>query len=173
MRKIIRILILSVFVLVLGGCGQGTTFTSKSNASIDDVCNYFPKELVEEAIGRPIVKVEGPGLMTDKVCNYYTDWQEGFYGGRLGGGPNIAVVVEEGLAAWKANKEKNGYLLEKDPSITMDHYIVRNSAKQIWQVTLILGTDKYLRIQANHSAVDGPGLIKIAAKFAEKIQKSK
>ena len=175
MRKnIFFMLIAFALITLLGaGCGEQQAdngSTEQAVSGIDDVCNYFPKELVEQAIGKPIVKVAGPSFTGDKTCTYYTDYKEGYYGGKMAGGGNVVAVIEDkNFADWKAEQEKFGYKLEKDPSIAVEHYAVRSTAKEIWQVTLFINANKYLRIQTNHSAVAGPELVKIAAKFAERI----
>jgi hypothetical protein len=151
--------------------GTESALAGKTISGVDDVCNYFPKELVEEAIGRPIVKTEGPAFSSEKSCTYYTDWDEGYYGGRLAGGGNVVAFIEDkNVEAAKTEIKESGYTLGTDSAIAGDHYTVINNTKKVWRVDLILGPEKFLRIKANHSAVTGEELVKIAAKFAEKLK---
>jgi hypothetical protein len=177
-KKLFAILGAAAFVALLGAsCGGGGPTAGGNGggggvSGIDDVCNYFPEELVEEAIGRPIVKTEGPSFMGEKSCTYYTDWDEGYYGGRLAGGGNVIAVIEDkNVEAAKVELEADGYKPETDSRIAMDHYTLKDNTKEVWRVDLVLGPEKYLRIKANHSAATGEELVKIGAKFAEKIKK--
>jgi hypothetical protein len=181
MRKIYLFLLLGSLVLISAGCGQGTTTGSQGNPAgkskgIEDVCNYFPKELIEEAISKPIVKVEVP-IMGEKNCFYYTQWSETFdhtpYGDVPGGTPVVVVYDEKDFAKDKASNEQGGSKYTKDETISMDNYVVRDHGGTIWQVVLILGNDKYIRMHFVHQAITGPELVKIGARFAQKIQTGK
>jgi hypothetical protein len=169
----------------LSGCGQknsGGDSTKNDNggggksAGIENICSYFPKELVESAIGKPIVKVEVP-IMGSEYCNYYTAYSEKYnhtpYGDNPGG-PHIVVVYDtKDFAKDKISNEKSGTKYETDSSIGMDNFVMRNNAKKIWQTALVLGGDKYIRIKFIDDAVTGDDLVKIAKKFAEKIKAGK
>lgn len=180
MKKSFVILGVMAIVATLGAsCGGGgptsggpeSALAGKTVSGIDDVCSYFPKELVEEAIGRPIVKTEGPAFTGDKSCTYYTDWDEGYYGGRLAGGGNVVAFIEDkNVESSKAELKADGYTPETDSRIGMEHYTLKNNTKEVWRVDLVLGPEKFMRIKANHSAATGEELVKIAAKFAEKIK---
>ena len=180
MKKII--LFFAVFLLLLTACGQPSSSSKNQSqpvgkaGGIAEVCNYFPKELIESAIGKPIVKVEVP--FTDaKSCFYYTQYSETFdhtpYGDSPGGTPVVAVYDDKDFAKDKAYNETHGSKYAKDDSIAMDNYVVRDNTNEVWQVVLILGNDKYIRIHFVHQAITGPDLVKIGAKFAEKIQSGK
>ncbi len=179
-KKIFAVLaILASTVLLGAGCGGQqkvgpTTDSSKEEKKVlgmEDVCNYFPKELVEEAIDRPIVRAEKS--MADDACFYYTEYDEGYFGGRGAGGPNVVVVFEEKNLddAWKAEMIEKTYIVERDASIPMDNYVVKRKNGDPWQVNLIVGGGKILRFQINHKAVAGEYLVKVAARFAERINK--
>lgn len=172
-KKLFAVLSAAAMLAILGaGCGGPTSGggSGKAVSGMEDVCNYFPKELVEEAIGRPIVKTERS--MVYDACDYYTEYDEGYYGGRGAGGPNVIAVLEEKNLedAWKSEMTGKAYTVERDASIPMDNYVVKRKTGEPWQVNLIVGGGKILRFQTNHSAVEGADLVKIAAKFAEKIK---
>jgi hypothetical protein len=145
----------------------------KSGLAISNVCNYFPKELIESATGKSIVKVESP-FTDNKSCFYYTFYSETYdhtpYGDKPGGTQVVAVYDDEDLVKDKVSNEKSGNIYGSDASIGMDNYVVKNSAGKIWQTVLILGNEKYIRIHFIQDAVTGEDLVKIAKKFAEKIQ---
>ncbi|MFA6306767.1 MAG: hypothetical protein WCV70_03945 [Patescibacteria group bacterium] len=193
MKKIVILLLF--FALVLSGCGQKKVVskleemdkqgavkqkeakTEETKAGgLADVCNYFPKELIESAIGKPIVKVEVP-ITGSENCFYYTFYSDDYdhtpYGDKPGGTPVVAVYDTEDFAKDKAYNETHGSKYGTDPSIGMDNYVVRNNTNEVWQVVLILGGDKYIRMHYVHDAVTGDELVKIGAKFAEKIQAGK
>ena len=142
-------------------------------SGIQDVCNFFPKELIEEAIGRPIVKSEVP-LSDKKICFYYTLYSDTFdhtpYGDEPGGTPVVVTYDYKDFAKDKISNEKTGSKYVKDNTIGMDNFVVSGSSGDIWQVVLVLGQDKYLEIHFVHDAVTGAELVKIGAKFAEKIK---
>jgi hypothetical protein len=186
-KKILFTFLLSL-VLVISGCGQTKTDKPKTDdqktqtgsksqlPAMADVCNYFPKELIESAIGRSIVKVETP-FTDNKTCFYYTLYTDTYdhtpYGDKPGGTQVVAVYDDSDFAKDKVSNEKSGSVYAKDESIPMDNYVVRNNAGKIWQVVLILGQDKYIRMHFIQNAVTGEELLKIGIKFAEKIQASK
>lgn len=160
-----------------GAVKQKEAKAEKTKAGgIADVCNYFPKELIESAISKPIVKVESP-FTGNESCFYYTLYSDNYdhtqYGDKPGGTPVVAVYDTEDFAKDKVYNETHGSTFSSDPSIGMDNYIVRNNTNEVWQVVLILGGDKYIRIHYVHSAIKGEELVKIGAKFAEKIQADK
>lgn len=182
LKKFVFIGLLATVVLFLAACGGKTSTTGGTGKTdgkakgIMDVCNYFPKELIEQAINKPIVKVETP-FTDDKSCFYYTQWSENFnhtpYGNTPGGTQVVAVYDDEDFAKDKAYNETHGSKYETDSSYGMDNYVVKNTAGEVWQVVLILGNEKYLRLHYVHSAITGPELVKIGAKFAEKIKSGK
>jgi hypothetical protein len=185
MKNFFIFFVFAALILIGAGCeksgidGQKETKESKTSkvSGVADVCNYFPKELIEEAIGKPIVKVE-VSLSDEKNCFYYTLYTDDFdyspYTGNQPGGTPIVVVYDDSdFAKDKISNEKTGSKYTKDPSISMDNYVVRDFGGTIWQVVLILGQDKYIRMHYVHSAITGPELVKIGAKFAEKIASGK
>jgi hypothetical protein len=150
--------------------------TVTKQGGIAKVCNYFPKELVESAIGRSIVKVE-ESITGSDVCLYYTAYSKTYdhtpYGDKPGG-PQVVVVYDvKDFAKDKLSSEKHGSVYTRDPSIGMDNYVVRDHAGNIWLTALKLGDEKYIRLKSNHDAVKGEDLVKIAQKFAEKIKRGK
>ena len=144
---------------------------TQKTGGIEDVCNYFPKELVEKAIGRPIVKVEDATL-ADPTCNYYTSYSEKYehtpYADHPGG-PHVVVVYDtKDFAKDRVINEKSGTKYETDSSIKMNNFVMKNSANEIWQVALDYGGEKYIRIKSIDNAVTGEELVKIATEFAAK-----
>ncbi len=180
-KKLFAVLGAVAFVALLGAsCGGGgpTTggpggTTGGGASDIEKVCSYFPKELIEEAIGKPIVKTEVP-FVDEKSCFYYTLYTETFdhtpYGDKPGGTPVVAVYDDEDFAKDRISNEKSGSKYAKDETIGMDNFVVRNHAGKIWQVVLVLGGDKYIRMHFVHDAITGEELVKIGAKFAERIK---
>jgi hypothetical protein len=180
MKKLTILLnLIFAITILLSGCGEKTkkedVKTNKTKpGGIAEVCNYFPKELVESAIGKPIVKVE-ESFIGSNVCLYYTAYSKTYdhtpYGDKPGG-PNIVVVYDtKDFAKDRVTSEKHGSVYKSDPSIGMDNYVVRDHAGQIWLTALALGNEKYIRFKSIHDAVTGEDLVKIAQKFAEKIRK--
>jgi hypothetical protein len=164
-----------------GGAGPDADKSSgKSGKSdMEQVCKYFPKELVEEAIGRPIVKVEDTSIAEDFICDYYTIWSETYdhtpYGDKPGGAPVVVVLEEDTtVTANKADLEKYGYTYKKDDSLPVDNLMFYSrGAKTPYRVDLIISENKFFRINTVHSAVTDAEIMKIAKRFAERIANGK
>jgi hypothetical protein len=147
----------------------------ESRVGVSNVCAFFPKELIEQAIGREIVKVEEFGVKKD-TCFYYTAYSENFHYDSPGG-PEIVVAYSEDPKEFEKNKklqEDMGYVYQPDSSIGMDNYVViNNRGEKSALVFLILGEGKYLMIKSVYNAATGDELVKIAKVLAEKIQSAK
>lgn len=134
-----------------------------------NVCNLIPKELVQEAIGREIVKTEWVELKTIKYCSYYTLYKEDFYGPGQAGGANIVIgFSNEDIETLKKDLQRTGNEFITDNRLSINHYLIKSSGGKIWQVILFLNNEWYLGIKANHEAASGEELIKIALKILEK-----
>lgn len=148
-----------------------TETATNKNEDIKKVCDFFPKELVEKALGKPIVKVE-EGTLVDPTCNYYTSYSDKYehtpYADRPGG-PHIVVVYDtKDFAKDRVSNEKSGTKYETDPSIAMSNFVMKNNINKIWQVALDYGGEKYIRIKSIDEAATGEELVKIGAAFASK-----
>jgi len=183
MRKITLALIAFLAVgLLFAGCAKNSGVSEKGQkddkkqekkSDVMDVCDKFPKSLVEEAIGRPIVKTQA-SIIGKEVCEYYTSYSETYdhtpYGDKPGG-PHLVVVYDtEDFLKDKVSNEKTGSKYESDPSIGMENFVVKNNINKIWLTVLALGNNVFLRFKAIDDAVTGEELVKIATKFAEKIK---
>ncbi len=176
--------------LVLAGCGQSPAATTgadntkadtgsvktdsvKKSSALDDMCTYFPKELIEQALGKPILNVEKP-FVSENACFYYTIWTETYdhtpSGDIPGGAPVVVTLRTEDLAKNMADNEKTGSKYVKDESISMDNYVAYDNTKKPWQVILILNDKQYFELHYVHRAVTGDELVKIAKKLAERVQ---
>lgn len=179
-QKIALSLLLIFSLFIVSGCGNtndngSETKTSSQKSGIEDVCNYFPKELVEKALGKSIPQIETVDLV-DPTCNYYTSYEDNYertYSGKnKPGGPKIVVVYDtKDFAKDRISNEKSGSTYTPDPSIGMDNFVVTRKGGEIWLVALSLGDEKYIRLKAIDEAVTGEELVKIAKEFAAKIKK--
>jgi hypothetical protein len=189
MKKTIKLWVALIAIFVLSGCGQNVDVTDSRAGSesvkkeetkvsgVADVCNYFPKELVESALGKTIPKAEKVDI-GDPSCYYYTqyidNYENSYSGEKKPGGPKIVVVYDtKDFAKDRISNEKSGSKYTNDSSIGMDNFVVRNNVNKIWLVALSLGGERYIRMKAFDDAVTGEELIKVAKKFAEKIQNEK
>lgn len=181
MRRTLIVLLMTMTFLSCGSPDQGkeakkSEVVKSKQSTSDDICAYFPKELLEAAIGKPIVKVE-PTVVSQKGCAYYTEYREDYYnvpGGKSPGGRIIQVMLDDkSIESYKADKLNSGNLLETAAGIKMENLIVKRKSAEIRQVALVLGSEKYIRIYSIQDAVDGPTLVKIGAKLAEALQNRK
>jgi hypothetical protein len=142
--------------------------------SMEDVCVYFPKELIQNTIGKAVVKTNATKYTSGNGCEYYTEYRDDYYyapGGNTPGGREVVAVLENGdVAAYKADKQTRGNTITTDPSIPMENIVVKNAGGIIWHVGLILGPSQYLRMNYIQDAVTGQELVKIAAAFAKKLK---
>lgn len=175
-NKIFLILFAMVLIVTLGfGCKKEKTPTEskpsvegEKEITIENICNYFPKELIEEAIGRNIVKTEEA---LSNGCDYYTDYKEDFFGPGLSGGPHILIALnKEDYEQIKKELSRPGIDNEfvKDSRITVNHYLIKSRVGKVWEVDLFLKEKEYLGIKSNYEAASGEELIKIALKIIEK-----
>lgn len=183
MKKTILALIAFLAVgLLLAGCAKNSNVSGneqkedkkqEEKSDVMDVCDKFPKNLVEEAIGRPIVKSQA-SMLGKEVCEYYTSYSETYdhtpYGDKPGGPKVVAVYDTKDFLKDKASNEKSGSKYESDSSIGMENFVVKNNINKIWLTALALGNNVFLRFKAIDDAVTGEELVKIAQKFAEKIK---
>lgn len=182
-RKLLFGAVVFITVVTLAGCGASSGGTGQSSdngkkeaSGVEAVCKYFPKELIEEAIGRPIVRVEDSSIAEDYICIYYTEYSETYdhtpYGDKPGG-PQIVVVLEdEGVAASKADLEKYGYTFTKDESYPVDNRLI-SSGSDVYRADLIINENRFFRITSNHFAANADEIIKIGKRFAGRIQNGK
>lgn len=160
------------------GDGSKTTGGKAGKSEMEQVCKYFPKELIEEAIGKPIVKVEDSSLVEDFVCIYYTSWSETFdhtpYGDHPGGPHVIVVLKDESVAAGKADLEADGYTFKKDETYSWDNYLVTSrGGKTPYRADLIVNENRYFMIKSNHFAVTDEEIVKIGKRFSERMKNGK
>ncbi|MEO0097849.1 MAG: hypothetical protein ABIK78_07130 [candidate division WOR-3 bacterium] len=133
-----------------------------------NVCDSISKELIEEAIGRKIVKVE---KALSNGCDYYTDYKENFFGPESPGGPHILIgYSKEDYEKIKEDLSRPGIDNEflKDDRISVNHYLIKSRVGKVWEVDLFLKGGGYLGIKSNYEAATGEELIKIALKIIEK-----
>lgn len=144
------------------------TPTASLNLKEADICETIPKELVEEAIGRSIVKT-GKGL--GNSCEYYTNYKEDFFGPEQAGGPHILIgFSDEDYEKIKEDLSRPGIdnQFVKDSRISVEHYLIKSRVGKVWEVDLFLKNGGYLGIKSNYEAVSGEELVKIALKIIEK-----
>lgn len=164
-----------------GGPGPepGKESGKAGKSDMEEVCKYFPKELVEEAIGRPIVRVEGDSIAEDHLCDYFTTWSETYdhtpYGDKPGGAMVVVVFEDDSsVTASKAEFDKYGYTYKKDDSLPVDNLMVYSrGAKTPYRVDLIVSENKFFRINTIHSAVTDEEIVKIGKRFAERMANGK
>ena len=186
MKKIAPIILSMVLVFGLSACVQKdnsskSQATGRKEAKIEkrvspfaDLCDYFPRELVETAIGKSIVRIEKNDLV-DPTCYYFTqyieNYENSYSGPKKPGGPKVVVVYDtKDFAKDRITNEKHGSKYTNDPTIGMDNFVVRNNVNKIWSVALSLGGEKYIRIKFVDDAVTGDDLVKIAREFAKKLK---
>lgn len=163
-----------------GGAGPTADKSDKGKSAggMEEVCKYFPKELVEEAIGRPIVKVEDESMVVDHICTYYTVWSETYdhtpYGDKPGGAGIVVVLEDESVADNKTEFEAKGYTFKKDESYSWDNYLITSrGSKTPYRADLIVNENRFFRINSNHFAATDEEIVKIGKRFSERMKNGK
>ncbi|MEJ5167220.1 MAG: hypothetical protein WHV67_09365 [Thermoanaerobaculia bacterium] len=172
-----KLKLLFFLIFLVGYTGKGTLLASNPSIFFNknlnprekklsnfNPCDLISKELIEEAIGRKIVKVEKVELKTIRYCSYYT-----VYIDPQSGGANVAIGFgkEDYEKLKKELEEKWDNRFIKDSRISVNHYLIKQG-ETIWEIDLFLNENEYLGIKSNHGAVSSEELIKIALKILEK-----
>lgn len=190
MKKIFFASVAFVMAIALSGCGnppsggpgpepgKETAEKSKGLSAMEDVCKYFPKEIVEEAIGKPIVRAADDSMVSDAICSYYTEYSEDFdhtpYGDKPGGPHIIVVLNNENQAEVRTEYEQKGYKFEKDESYSWEHYLVTSrGSKTPFRVDLLIDENHYYMIKSNHFGATDEEIVKIGKRLSERMKNGK
>ena len=172
--------------LTFAGCGAPSTGNTDSGkdtskkvekSDMEDICKYFPKELVEEAIGKPIERAANDSTVYN-TCYYYTKYTQDFdhtpYGDKPGGPHIIVVLNDENEATERTAFEQKGYKFERDASYSWDHYLVTSpGSKTPFRVDLIINDNSYFMIKSNHFGATDEEIVKIGKRLSERMKNGK
>lgn len=147
-------------------------------SEMENICKYFPKELVEEAIGRPVLKIEDSSIAADHICIYYTVWSETYNHAPSGdqpGGAGLYVILEDmSVAENKAEFEKKGYTVKKDDSLAWNNLMFYSAGKKTaYRADLIISENQFFRMHSTHFALTDTEIAKVAKRFAERMKNGK
>lgn len=172
-----------IFFLILGlvvvaGCGKSDNKTGESvgeqkqaqtqKADIgDDVCVEFSAELVGNAMGKAVVKTEGPSMASFHNCRYYFSYDE-----KTKRGDNILLNLENlSVDRQKRGHETMDRVITTNDRIKMEHFIAVQEDGQINSLYLVLGPNRFISInRSSLKAGTNEDIINLAKLLAEEIK---
>lgn len=136
----------------------------KSYYVVEDICGQFTKEFVQNALGKPVLKTEGPKVDGLFNCSYFTDET------------NYAMLVFEYLKIenQKLGHESMGRTTKEEARIPMRNLVVYQEDGVINTIYLVLGDEKFISIERSSGiGLTADELINFAAKLGEGIKNYK
>ncbi len=174
------IFFLVISVVILSGCNKATENkggesqnqeqkqeqTKKGDIS-DDVCAEFSAELVGNAMGKEVVKTEGPSMASFYNCRYYFNYDE-----KTKKGDNILLNLENlDVARQKRGHEIMDRTITTNDKIKMEHFMAMQEDGQINSLYLVLGPNRFISInRSSFKAGTNEDIINLAEKLAEEIK---
>ena len=158
-----------VIVLILGGVvvfsgrllnqEKSLQESDENNLFLDqtDLCVSIPSELVEEYLGKKIIKTETMTASGLESCQYYLD-------------ETHALVLNHDLTSVESKlkgHEVLGRTVTVNPAINMEHAVVLQDNELINEIYLILGDSGFVSInRPNGALITETEIIDFAAKLA-------
>ena len=133
----------------------------KSYYIVEDICGQFTKEFVQNALGKPIIKIEPSTTAGLYNCSYFFD-------------ENYSVMLVLNYLKFenqKTGQEALGRTTKEEPQIPMKNMIVYQEDGVINSLYLVLSEDKFISIQrSSKTSMTNQELIDFAANLAKEIK---
>lgn len=146
------------------------TRESKDYYIIEDICGQFTEKFMEGVTGKKFAKIENPfaemgGIY---VCHYYFEGNDSVLA-------DLYLVLEYlNVENHKKALEFLDYKLETSDSIPMDHFMAINKDGDINGIYLVLGSDKFIRLdRSSTKSASNEEMKAYAVKIAQKIRNYK
>ncbi|HOX96461.1 MAG TPA: hypothetical protein PLI45_03730 [Candidatus Woesebacteria bacterium] len=134
----------------------------KSYYVLEDVCGQFTKEFIQNALGKPILRIQPPEHDSLFNCRYYFDDKD-----------NHVLLVFEYLKIenQKKGQEEMGRRTEVSDKIPMRNMLVWQPNGLLNNIYLVLGDEKFISIdRSSGSGLTPDELINFAANIAKEIK---
>lgn len=137
----------------------------KSYYIIEDICGQFTNEFMSEALGRTVIKSEGPKITGLYTCDYY--WNDR--------GDKVSLILDYlSTENQKKGQEELGRKVVVDENIPMKNMVVYQENGLINTIYLILNENKFISIERSASAgLTTEDLLNLAKKIASEIKNYK
>lgn len=141
------------------------TRQDKSYYVLEDVCGQFTKEFVENALGKPVIRIEKPTVDGLFNCKYIFNDRDDY-----------VMLVFEYLSVenQKKGQEMMGRRIEVSDQIPMRNMVVWQPDGLLNTIYLVLGDEKFLSIErTSTSGLTSEELIRFAGNIAGEIKEYK
>jgi len=129
----------------------------------EDICAEFPKEFVEKATGKTILKTEKQDSGPTHICQYFVN-DTSFLTLRM----NALSVANQ-----KTGSESMGRTLSTNPKIQMEHFIATQENGLINGVYLIINPNLFIVVdRSSAKAATETEIVDFAIQVADRIQNS-
>jgi hypothetical protein len=131
---------------------------------IEDICGQFNQKFVENLLSRNITRIESSKIGSVYACSYYLDDKE-----------YIMLALDYlKVENQRIGQEAMGRKVEKNPKIPVDNFVVWQEDGEINNVYLILGSEKFLRLErSSTTALNNDQILDFSAKLGEAIKEYK
>jgi hypothetical protein len=141
------------------------TRQDKSYYVVEDVCGQFTKEFVQNALGKPVVRIQPPEYDSLFNCRYFLDDKN----------DHVLLVFEYlKIENQKIGNESMGRRTEVSEKIPMRNMLVWQEDGKLNNIYLVLGDEKFISIdRSSESKLTADELIAFAANIAKEIKNYK
>ncbi len=134
--------------------------TNKEPGVGTDICAEFPKETIATILEKQIIKTEEHHSVTTNTCSYFVD--------------NINFVTLRAnslnVQSQKDGQVSLGRTITSDPSIKMDHFVVKQENGLINEIVLVLNPNLFVAVdRSSTKAATEAEIVKLASKIGELI----
>jgi len=140
--------------------GIGSFFKKEITVSTD-ICGAFPKEFVEQATAKKIVKTEDFTLQELHTCKYFVDETD------------FVTLRYDSLSVenQKKGQQTLGRSITTNPKIKMEHFVVVQGDGLINEVVLVLNPNLLISVdRSSTKAANEEEIINFAVAVADRIQ---
>lgn len=137
------------------------TREDKSYFVVEDICGQFTAEFVQNALGKPVLRIEPPKIDGLFNCSYFVSDKD------------YVMLVFEYLAVenQKKGQEMMGRTVKSDPRIPMENYLVWQPDGLLNTIYLVFGPGKFISIERSSGlGLSAEELIQFAANIGKEIK---
>ena len=137
------------------------TREDKSYYVVEDICGQFTAEFVQNALGKPVLRIEPPKVDGLFNCSYFVSETD------------YVMLVFEYLTIenQKKGQEMMGRTVKSDPRIPMENYLVWQPDSLLNTIYLVFGPGKFISIERSSGlGLSAEELIQFATNIGKEIK---